>query len=119
MADNACDIRNDGELGEVAENITVEEFSKVKGFKIMHLNSRSLLPKLENIKYSFTLHVNILCFTETWFRPELIPELTQIKGYHLIRNDRSKRRGGGTCIFLREEIKYDIITQVSDIHIEL
>ena len=35
MADNACDIRNDG---EVAENITVEEFSKVKGFKIMHLN---------------------------------------------------------------------------------
>ena len=56
MADNACDIRNDG---EIAENITVEEFSKVKGFKIMHL---------ENIKYSFTPHVNILCFTETWFR---------------------------------------------------
>ena len=85
----------------------------------MHLNVRSLLPKLDNIINSFTPHTNILCYTETWFKPELPPELTQIEGYQLIRNDRSKKRGGGTCIFLREEINYEIITQVSDVHIEM
>ena len=116
MGKNTGEITNDL---DVTENITVEDFSKVTGFKIMHLNARSLLPKLDNIRYSFTPHVNILCFTETWFRPELVPELLQIKRYQLIRNDRTQKRGGGTCIFLRDEIKYDVITQISDIHIEL
>ena len=60
-----------------------------------------------------------MCFTETWFKPELMLELTQIQNYNLIRNDRKTKRGGGTCIFLREEIKYEIISQVSDNDIEM
>ena len=46
-------------------------------------------------------------------------ELTQIPNYNLIRNDRKNKRGGGTCIFLREEIKYELVTQVSDKDIEM
>ena len=104
---------------DINGNITVEEFSHLKGFKIMHLNARSLFSKLDIIKHSFIPYTNILCFTETWFKPELVSNLTEIKGYQLIRNDRSKRRGGGTCIFLREEIKYDIVDPISDVHIEM
>ena len=104
---------------DINGNITVEEFSHLKGFKIMHLNARSLFSKLDIIKHSFIPYTNILCFTETWFNPELVSNLTEIKGYQLIRNDHSKRRGGGTCIFLREEIKYDIVDQISDVHIEM
>ena len=113
---NESDVSNDL---KVTGHITVKEFSDLKGFKIMHLNARSLLPELDNIKYNFTPHVNILCFSETWFRPELISELTQIEGYQLIRNDRCRKRGGGICIFMKDEIKYDILSQISDMHIEL
>ena len=69
-------------------------------------------------KYNFTPQVNILCFI-CWFKPELISELTQIEGYQLIRNDGCRKRGGGTCMFMKEEIKYDILSQISDMHIEL
>ena len=101
--------------GDIQENIAAKTFSNCKGFKIVHLNARSLLPKLDSIKHNFTPQTNILCFTETWLKPELMLELTQIPNYNLIRNDRKNKRGGGTCIFLREEIKYELVTQVSSI----
>ena len=110
---------NDLNEGETAEYTSVEEYRTLKGFKIMHLNARSLLPKLDDIVHNFTPHTNILCFTETWFKPELPMELTQIKGYQLVRNDRRKKRGGGTCIFIKEGTEFEVISQISDFHLEL
>ena len=112
-------IEKKKEDGDIKENTSTETFSNQKGFKILHLNARSLLPKLDSVKHNFTPHTNIMCFTETWFKPELMLELTQIQNYNLNRNDRKNKRGGGTCIFLREEIKYEIISQVSDNDIEM
>ena len=40
--------------------LTVEEFSHLKGFKIMHLNARSLFLRLDIIKHSFIPYTNIL-----------------------------------------------------------
>ena len=71
---------------DINGNITVEEFSHLKGFKIMHLNARNLFQRLDIIKHSFISYTNILCFTETWFKPELVSNLTEIKGYQPIRN---------------------------------
>ena len=38
-------------------------------------------------------------------------ELTQIKGYQLVENDRRKKRGGG--------LVFEVISQISDFHLEL
>ena len=84
------------QIHDTQENIAPKTFSHCKGFKIVHLNARSLLPKLDSIKHNFTPQTIILCFTETWFKPELVLELTQIPNYNLIRNDRKNKRGGGT-----------------------
>ena len=46
MGKNTGEITNDL---DVTENITVEDFSKVTGFKIMHLNARSLLQQLSGL----------------------------------------------------------------------
>lgn len=60
-----------------------------KGLKIVHLNVRSLLPKIESINiWLSNLPVDILMISETWFNPDIDCALTNLNGYTCIRHDR-------------------------------
>lgn len=81
----------------------------LESFGIHHLNVRSLLPKLSDIKAFVTSeHVDVLCLSETWLSSAIPNDLVSIPEYVLLRRDR-KDGYGGVAIYLRNNIKYSVI----------
>ena len=99
-----------------------------KGFKLVHLNTRSIFKKLNLIGNQYE-HVDILCCSETWLDNRISNNLVKITGMQIYRTDRTQNLmdynvhivGGGVCIFLSKKwsdysdvvqdysfVKYDI-----------
>jgi hypothetical protein len=69
---------------------------------LAHINVRSLLPKIEEIRY--LLHsgkIDVLCITETWLDETIFGHEVDCQGYTLFRNDRN-RHGGGVAIYVKD-----------------
>ena len=47
---------------------------------------------------------NFILLTETWLKPEIPDSIIAIQGYSLYRHDRQAQRGGGTCIYTKNQI---------------
>ena len=88
----------------------LDEISGSKGLKIIHVNTRSVFSKLDELKVKLN-HFDIIIFTETWLNCDTDDSLLHWEGYNLVRQDRGltrNKRGGGVCIYIREEISYRI-----------
>ena len=78
---------------------TFDELNAVKGFKETHLNVRSILKEIDQLRVLlFDSEVDVLTFSETWLKPHISSELLELEGYHLYRVDRAvggriKKRG--------------------------
>ena len=82
------------ELGPIEHDLTV-----------MHVNSRSLSPKLEEIhSLLIQLPVKILAISETWLDQSTPPALPDYNFVHKPRN----REGGGIALFIRKEFQFHI-----------
>jgi hypothetical protein len=79
-----------------------------RGFKIALLNIVSLPNHVDELRISkLFLHFDLLALNETRLDSSISDGLVKIRGYDIVRNDRS-RRGGGVCIYLRSTINYKI-----------
>lgn len=78
--------------------------------RVCHLNVRSLLPKIDDIRaYCAQCSVDIFCLSETWLA-DTDPEVSlQINNYSLLRKDRAGNDYGGVAIYLKKNLKYVII----------
>ena len=78
-------------------------------------NVRSLLPKFDEVCVFASMEKpDVMIFCETWLNAE-IDKLVCIPGYNdPIRHDRVSRRGGGVCIYSREEISCWQINDIPD-----
>ena len=77
--------------------------------KIIHLNIRSLrntahLIQLRELAISQKL--DIITISETWLNSTVTNAEVSIIGYTLFRQDRPRKRGGGVCAFIREDISH-------------
>ena len=91
-----------------------------KGLKVLNLNVRSLLPKFEEVKNK-SVGFDIMSFTETWLTKYIPSGAINIKGYNLVRQDRDRnnKRGGGICLYIREDILYETsIDNINDKELE-
>lgn len=89
------------------EYLSTDRLNEYKGLQIVHLNTRSLFPKLDEIRYKFlTESMDVLCFTETWLHNQISDNILNIKGFSLRRNDRPLKKGGGTCIYVNHRIQF-------------
>ena len=87
------------------------DLSIIKGFKIAHVNCRSLFGKLNQIELHFA-GVDILCLSETWLNDQYDDNLLRISNRTFFRWDRSngllngvtKCRGGGVGCYVRNEL---------------
>ena len=62
-------------------------------------------PKLDELLLVLSnLQPDLLCLTETWLTPEVNSNLVYINGFTLFRNDRIRRKGGGTAIYVRDDL---------------
>ena len=83
------------------------ELSAFKGFKLAHLNVRSLLKKVDQLRmYMINTKIDVLTISETWLKPHLNTALVNIEGYTALRLDRKngrKKRGGGLLTYVHNQ----------------
>ena len=85
-----------------------------KGLNIVHLNVRSLLPKIDEIHHmAITTNCSILGISETWLDDSVTDAEIQIAGYVVIRKDRN-RQGGGVCIYIKDTLAFNIRSDIKN-----
>ena len=90
---------------------------------ILHLNSRSVLNKLEHLEYIVEVtDADIICLCETWLDESTPQNCTLLNGYNLIRKDRndkfkekySKGHAGGVAILHKKQIQIEKMNELND-----
>ena len=67
-------------------------------YMFIHLNTRSLLPKLDELRLlAANTKVAVIGITESWLDASVTDAEVEIPGYLIVRHDRN-RTGGGVCI---------------------
>lgn len=67
----------------------LDEFWELKGFKILHLNARSLTKHREEIHLNFLDgRTDVVTLTETWLHSNVSNFLVSNPAYKIIRHDR-------------------------------
>jgi len=56
----------------------------------------------------YTYTPNFIFCNETWLHEAIPDSLIEIKNYNFIRKDRKNKKGGGICVYFKEEIKINI-----------
>ena len=86
------------------------QLSQAKGLKIVHLNIRSLLKKIDQLRAILEgSQIDIIAISETWLNSKIDPQMVNIQGYKMYRLDREvkkhklvRKRGGGLITFVRD-----------------
>ena len=80
----------------------------MKGFKIGHLNIRSLVKNLEQLRIHLSNQkYNTLSINETMLDSSISNDEINVSCYDMVRKDRN-RSGGGVALYIRKEIDYKI-----------
>ena len=74
---------------------------------ILHLNINSLLPKIDEIRFTAKQsNVSIIGISESKLDSSILNSELDIDEYDLIRLDRS-RKGGGAACYIRKSLSYN------------
>ena len=87
-----------------------------KGFRLVHLNCRSICNKFEMMAHHIcNLNVDLFTMPETWLNSKLPSSLFKVQGYKLERLDRSWsvhgrgiKKGGCVAAFIKENGNYSM-----------
>ena len=87
---------------------TFDQLSEAKGLKLVHLNVRSLVRKIDQLRLTLqNSKIDIITISETWLTPKVDSKLVSIDGLDLHRFDRdpslSKKRGDGLIVYLNQK----------------
>ena len=85
---------------------------------MIHLNIRSLrnTAHLIQLRELATVQkLDVITISETWLNSTVTNVEVSIDGYKLFRQDRSRKRGGGVCAFIGEDIKVTILKDISHV----
>lgn len=92
-----------------------------RGLKVCYFNARSLnSSKLDYIRHTVNgVEIDVLCVSETWFKPDVSNHLLDIPNFTLIRNDRlTNTIGGGIAVYCRSSLKCKVLVKSSDSQVE-
>uniref|UniRef100_A0A1A9WJW1 Endonuclease/exonuclease/phosphatase domain-containing protein n=1 Tax=Glossina brevipalpis TaxID=37001 RepID=A0A1A9WJW1_9MUSC len=82
-----------------------------------YLNARSFnKSKIDYFNYLLcTLPIDIICITETWFKPHINDRFCEISGFDVVRHDRTcSSRGGGVALYIKRNLKSKIVLKSGD-----
>ena len=85
---------------------TVEALQNVKGFKLVHLNIRSISKEIKQVKIMFfNSCLDVITLSETWMNKAVSSKLVNLEDYVMYRQDRNykavgKKRGGGLVTYI-------------------
>ena len=88
-------------------NKSLKDISNMNGMKFVHVNIRSLWPKLTNLR-TMLGNIDFLGITETWLNQNYSNDMLDIQGYSILRNDRliDKKGGGDACYIKSKYFKF-------------
>ena len=102
---------NPGPLNKTSESWHTFDHSQFecfqqKGMHFVHLNARSLLPKISELRhFAVKTKPAIIAITETWLDKSVTEGEVGIDGYTLQRNDRN-RSGGVVCLYIQNRYAF-------------
>ena len=80
---------------------------KKKGLHFVHINARSLTPKLSEINYIVNKYnIAVLAISESWLEESHTDASIKIEGYNIIHRDR-ETHAGGLFMYIRDDIIYN------------
>ncbi|XP_046973841.1 uncharacterized protein LOC124540384 [Vanessa cardui] len=83
----------------------------VKNLNVVHINAQSIPAHYPDMLASFeSRDIHAILVSESWLKPCLPSTSYSLPGFHLIRNNRSNRTGGGVAIYLRSYIPFKIVS---------
>ena len=86
----------------------------IRGFKISHLNVRSITHKMDSIRLLLKDNtLDVFTVSETWLSPKVTDAEITIPGYSVVRKDRNSR-GGGVAMFIRDGIPFKTRMDITD-----
>ena len=78
----------------------------IRGFKISHLNVRSITHKMDSIRLLLKDNtLDVFTVSETWLSPKVTDTEITIPGYSVVGKDRNSR-GGVVAMFIRDGIPF-------------
>ena len=78
-----------------------------RGLHFIHVNPRSLLPKLDELRLIATrTNAVVMGVTETWLDSSVEDAEVEIQGSIIQRQDK-QRSGGGVCIYVHNDIAFN------------
>ena len=81
---------------------------------LMLSNPMSLVPKLSEVQELLLREkVEIGCIVESWLKHHISDSVLNIEGYNLVRKDCLSRDHGGVCIYIKEDIKYQLVENLT------
>ena len=106
-----------------------QALSETKGLKLVHLNARSVLPKIDQLRLTLEdSRIDIITMSETWLHPQIDPAMVRIEGYSLFRQDRTRKhakglkKGGGLIVYVKNSLAPGVRTldslSVNSAHLE-
>ena len=106
----------------MANNTTIskpkQHHNKLRGFKISHLNIRSLVKNIDQLKiYHHHCQFDIICISETMLDDTVQDNEVSLNGYEIIRKDRN-RNGGGIAIYIKNCINYKLRQDLDHANLE-
>ena len=90
-----------------------------KNLNIIHINAQSIPAHYPDLLSTFeTKDIHAVLVSETFLKPCLPSTSYALPGFHLIRNDRIGKGGGGVAIYLRSHIPFNIVTKSPAVYSE-
>lgn len=109
---NHCnEIVEVGHVSNKATNIRVQSKKCDNNLIVVLINIRSLRKKLIDLEIyleSFGFKPHIIIITETWLYEDELKFFNLI-GYQSVANCRQNQRGGGILMFIKDDIKFNIL----------
>ena len=91
---------NPGPVSDTTCLDTPNDFKNRSGAGFIHINVRSLLPKIDMVKiWANTTNADVLVVSETWLRKSIPDNYVALEGYNIFRTDR-RAKGGRVAIYL-------------------
>lgn len=90
--------------------VTLCQLGRIRGFKICHLNMRSLVPKLDEFKIMLAqTKAHVMAISESWLTPIISDSFLVIENFSLYRRDRADKIGGGVTLYANKKYAHSIV----------
>lgn len=92
---------NPGPVSDVTSLQTPADFLNRSGIGFVHMNVRSLLPKIDMVRiWAKSTNADIMVLSETWLRSSTPDSDVYMDGYNIFHTDRGAK-GGGVAIYVK------------------